>query len=105
MALTQTAQFFEALGRSRQVLIALPTHPNVDQLAAAAGLLGVCAKLGKPADAVSHGFAGAAAHPYLPLAARVRAALPPITTLLIRVPIKDVYGYPLHRAFRAELCA
>jgi hypothetical protein len=23
----------------------------------------------------------------------------------LRVPIKDVYGYPLHRAFRAELCA
>lgn len=23
----------------------------------------------------------------------------------LRVPVKDVYGYPLHRAFRAELCA
>jgi hypothetical protein len=23
----------------------------------------------------------------------------------LRVPIKDIYGYPLHRAFRAELCA
>jgi hypothetical protein len=23
----------------------------------------------------------------------------------LQVPIKDVYGYPLHRAFRAELCA
>ena len=23
----------------------------------------------------------------------------------LRVPIKDVYGYPLHRTFRAELCA
>ena len=93
MALTQTAQFFEALGRSRHVLIALPAHPDVDQLAAAAGLLGVCAKLGKPADAVSHGFADAAAHPYLPLMGRVRATLPPVTTLLIRVPTKDV---PLH---------
>ncbi|MDO8834624.1 MAG: DUF4338 domain-containing protein [Vicinamibacterales bacterium] len=23
----------------------------------------------------------------------------------LRVPVKDVYGYPLHRTFRAELCA
>lgn len=93
MALTQTAQFFEALGRSRHVLIALPAHPDVDQLAAAAGLLGICTKLGKQADAVSHGFADAAAHPYLPLMGKVRATLPPVTTLLIRVPTKDV---PLH---------
>lgn len=93
MALSHTAQFFEALGRSRQVLIALPRHPNVDQLAAATGLLGVCAKLGKPADAVSHGFADGTTHPYLPEASRIRGILPPVATLLIRLPIKDV---PLH---------
>ncbi len=93
MAFTHSEQFFEALGRSRQVLIALPQHPNVDQLAAAAGLLGVCAKLGKPADAVAHGFTDAGAHPYLPRISRVRGTLPPLTTMLIRLPVTDV---PLH---------
>lgn len=91
MALSHTDQFFEALGRARHVLIALPAHPGTDQLAAAAALLAVCGKMGKPADAVAAGFTGRAPD-FLP-AARIKGVLPPLNTLVIRLPVDKV---PLH---------